>query len=79
MQVRYKDAKALIAVGAITRVHLVRGLDAGTWEIVFVGKNETTVELRTERGEVRGFQSLDVAVRTLEQLGCSPSTLTFDI
>jgi hypothetical protein len=79
MLVTLKEARMLIDAGVFTRVYLVKGLEAGTWELVFEKKLGDSCQLKTERGHVRSFPTVESALRILEQLGIRPSSLEFKV
>ena len=79
MLITLKEAKMLLDAGVFIRVYLVRGLKAGTWELVFEKKLGDSCQLKTERGHVRSFPTVESALRLLEQLEIRPSSLEFNV
>ena len=79
MLVTFKEAEMLVNAGVFTRVYLIKGLEAGSWELVFEKKLGDSCQLRTARGHVRSFPNVESALRVLEKLGIRPSSLEFNV
>lgn len=70
MAITMKQAREYVDLGVIKSVTFLRSPNLGMWQVLFVGDEERSWDLRTaDRNEVRDFKTLDFAVSTVEQLG----------
>jgi len=80
MAITLKQAREYMDLGVIKSVSFVRSPNPGMWQVLFIGDDERSWDLRTaDRNEVRDFKTLDFAVSTVEQLGFRISCLTGEL
>lgn len=68
------DARLMQKNGVISKVEIIPQ-DNSRYVIAFVGHNGQHFNLKTQRGSIRHFKTLDSAFSTIESLGFSVSKL----
>jgi hypothetical protein len=71
------QAREYVQIGAITSAFAMRDPVSGGWFFCLVGKDDRTLELRTARGEVRTFRTLDALVTTADEICGKISSINF--
>lgn len=72
-----KQAREYFELGAIAGFAVVRvPMSDGGWAVTANGRTGASWTLRTARGDMRVFATLDAAVRAVEEVGGSVSALS---
>ncbi len=74
-------AKEYYDLGIITRAGVVRDpLEPGSWIVVLSNEEkQTSWDLRTARGEVRSFKTLDAVISTVEEISGRVSSFSINL
>ncbi|ODS12414.1 hypothetical protein VSF3289_02718 [Vibrio scophthalmi] len=68
------DAKLMQENGVISKVEIITE-ESNRYMITFLGKNGQKFYLKTQRGNIRYFKTLDSAFNTIQSLGYDVSKL----
>lgn len=78
MKLTVKEFAQYVTLGVVTGVWVQRNPMANNWLVVVGMTDGHGHELRTARGDIREFGSIDTAVRVIESAGCKVTSFKLE-